>query len=196
VRSALAAAAALALGLGVLAAAAPASATPAGGSTATAQIPKAAQVASVGVIQGTVHEVTKQQELIRAQAAGVSTRTLAQIDATATYSCWYWDTQVYYKNAFGSVILRFHVEPNWCTTGYWLASPVYTNTWANVNVPGWSYTHTGGWTKYGAGWNIYITHQNGHFCFVSYFGCVQNKYPWIEDEVGPGSRVDYMHYGT
>lgn len=172
-------------------------AIPASASAAThpaPQIPKNARVTSVHVVRGEPHQVTKQQELARAKKAGVPARALARI--SLSYSCWYWDTQVYYTNIWGSVILRFHVEPNWCTTGYWLASPVYTNTWANVNVPGWSYTHTGGWTKYGAGWNIYITHQDGHFCFVSYFGCVQNKYPWIEDEVGPGSSVDYFHYAT
>lgn len=193
VRALLAVATAVALGIGVLAAT-PAGAAPAGGRTA--QIPKNAQIASVQVIRGTPQQVTKQQELTRAQNAGVPTTTLAQIAAPTTYSCWYWDTQVYYKNPVKQVILRFHVEPNWCTTGYWLASPVYTDTWANVNIPGWSYTHTGGWTKYGAGWNIYITHQDGHFCFASYFGCIQNKYPWIEDEVGPGSATDYFHYGT
>jgi hypothetical protein len=170
---------------------------PASAAPTAPQIPKNAQVASVSVVRGTPQQVTKQQELARAQKAGVPATTMARIAAMpASYSCWYWDTQVYYKNALGGVILRFHVEPNWCTTGYWLASPVYTNTWANVNVPGWSYKHTGGWTKYGAGWNIYITHQNGHFCFASYFGCVQNKYPWIEDKVGPGSATDYFHYAT
>lgn len=187
VRSILVAVAAAALGAGVLA-------PPASADATTVTIPTEAQVASVGVDQGTPQVVSAQEELVRAQAAGVPAADLAQI-ANAT-SCWYWDTQVYYKNIFGSVILRFHVEPNWCTTGYWLVNPVYTNTWANVNVPGWSFTHTGGWTRYGAGWNIYITHQDGHFCFVSYFSCVQNKYPWIEDEVGPGNRTDYFHYGT
>lgn len=152
------------------------------------------QIASSGVIYGTPVSITPAAQLAQAQAAGVNAARLAVIAAATT--CWYWHTQVYYKNLVGLVILRFHVEPHWCTTGYWLTSPVYTNTWATVNVPGWSYKHTGGWHRYGAGWNIYITHQEGHFCFVSYFGCVQNKYPWIEDEVGPGSRVDYMHYGT
>jgi hypothetical protein len=195
--AAVTAAAAVTLGVGIFAAT-PASAAPADANTAAApQIPKNAQVVSVSVVKGTPQRVSAQQELARAQQAGAPASALAQIAVLPNaYSCWYWDTQVYYKNALGQVILRFHVEPNWCTTGYWLASPVYTNTWANVNVPGWSYTHTGGWTKYGAGWNIYITHQNGHFCFVSYFGCVQNKYPWIEDEVGPGSATDYFHYAT
>ena len=68
-------------------------------------------------------------------------------------------------------------------------------TWADVNVPGWSCEHTGGWTKYGSGWNVYLTHQEGHFCAASYFGCVQNKYPWIEDDVGPGGGTQYMHSG-
>jgi len=186
--------AAVAAVLGATLFAPPATAAPGDGGPDAVQIPQEAQIASVHVERGTPQQVSAQQELTRAQAAGVSGAMAAQIAAST--SCWYWDTQVYYKNVFGSVILRFHVEPNWCTTGYWLVSPVYTNTWANVNVPGWSYTHTGGWTKYGAGWNIYITHQNGHFCFVSYFGCVQNKYPWIEDEVGPGSATDYFRYGT
>lgn len=132
-------------------------------------------------------------EAARAQAAGVDAAGVAVI-ASST-SCWYWNTQVYYKNLIGLVILRFHVQPNWCTTGYWLVSPVYTNTWATINVPGWSFSYTG-WHKYGAGWNLYLVHRSGHFCLVQYFSCVQNKYPWIEDEVGPGSRTDYMHYGT
>jgi hypothetical protein len=152
------------------------------------------QIASSGSAQGTPVAVSPAAEVARAQAGGVDASGLAAI-ANAT-TCWYWDTQVYYKNLIGQVILRFHVEPNWCTTGYWLVSPVYTNTWANVNAPGWDFKHTGGWTRYGAGWNLYITHQDGHFCFVAYFNCVQNKYPWIEDEVGPGSHTDYMHWSS
>jgi hypothetical protein len=150
-------------------------------------------IVSSGVIKGSPVQTSAALEAARAQAAGVDAADVTAIANSTT--CWYWNTQVYYKNILGLVILRMHVQPNWCTTGYWLVSPVYTNTWATINVPGWSFSYTG-WHKYGAGWNLYLVHRDGHFCLVQYFSCVQNKYPWIEDEVGPGSRVDYMHYGT
>lgn len=152
-------------------------------------------ITSSGVLNGTPVAVSAALEATRAQAAGVDTADVTAI-ANAT-TCWYWNTQVYYKNILGQVILRMHVQPNWCTTGYWLVSPVYTNTWATINVPGWSFSYTG-WHKYGAGWNLYLVHRNGHFCLLqSQYtqNCLQNKYPWIEDEVGPGSKTDYMHYG-
>ncbi len=182
---------------GVLAAASmTAVASPALADSGGTQIPQNAQIAAMGTVKGTPTPITTQQAIQRAAAAGVKSSQLsAMAAAPASYSCYYWDTYEYYKNLVGATILRFHVEPNWCTTGYWLADPVYTNTWADVNVPGWSYTHSGGWTKYGSGWNVYLTHQEGHFCFASYFGCVQNKYPWIEDDVGPGGATQYMHYG-
>jgi hypothetical protein len=171
-----------------------ATASPAWADAGTTQVPESAQIASTGTVTGTPTPISTQEEIQRATAAGVpSSQLSAMASSPDSYSCYYWNTYRYYKNLAGLTILRFHVEPNWCTTGYWLADPVYTNTWADVNVPGWSYSHTGGWTKYGAGWNYYLTHQEGHFCFASYFGCVQNKYPWIEDYVGPGSATQYMH---
>ena len=170
--------------------------SPAFADSGGSRIPQNARIASTGTVKGTPMRIGTQQEIQRARAAGVPSSQLSAMAASpASYSCWYWDTYRYYKNLVGLTILRFHVEPNWCTTGYWLSGPVYTNTWADVNIPGWSYDHTGGWTQWGSGWNLYLTHQEGHFCAASYFGCVQNKYPWIEDEVGPGSATQYMHSG-
>lgn len=186
-------AAAAAMMVGALLALPPASAATTPGTTP--QIPVKDRVTSTVVVKGTPQRISTATYLARARAAGVSAAQLTQLAAHPdSYSCWYWNTEVDGHNVFGNTVWSFHVQPNWCTTGYWLASPVYTNTWAHT-WPGWSYTHTGGWTRYGAGWNIYITHQNAHFCLASYFGCVDNSYPWIEDEVGPGSRTDYFHWG-
>jgi hypothetical protein len=163
----------------------------------TTEVITDSQIASSGVIQGTPVAVSVPDELVRAQAAGVDASGLSAIASSTT--CWYWNTQVYYKNLIGQVILRFHVQPNWCTTGYWLVSPVYTNTWPTINVPGWSYKKGDtNWHRYGAGWNLYVVHRSGHFCFLQTpytQNCAANKYPWIEDEVGPGSQTDYFHHG-
>lgn len=192
-RTLLSIAAAAALTASGLAAAPPTWAATRG--TTHAQVPTKDKVTSVVAVKGTPHAMSTSAYLAGARAAGVPATQLAPLEVSPdSYSCWYWNTEVDGHNVFGNTVWSFHVQPNWCTSGYWLRSPVYTNTWGHT-WPGWEYHHTHSWTKYGAGYNVYMTHQTAHFCLGAYYACVDNSYPWITDEVGPGSRTDYMHWG-
>jgi hypothetical protein len=170
-------------------------AAPAGAASAPAgSVPKLDKVTAVVAAEGRPVSISRQQYLANARAAGMTASQLKATQAAiASSGCWYWHTYVYYKNIFHTKILQYNLEPNWCSSGRRITS-AFTDRWGQTFVPGWSYNGYGNYHHYGVGWNVYVAGGHGHFCFVRYFDCVQNKYTWIEDEVGAGGRTIYFHW--
>jgi hypothetical protein len=180
--------------IGIVAAAAGAGPASAGTSRATATpVPAGAGVVTVlSAPQKPVAE-TVQQFMAKAARDGVSvpTSTAASLTAAAaSTSCWYWNDWRKAYGLFGNTLWTFNVEPNWCGNGSWIVNYAYTNTWGDTSTPGWSYKGViSSSNHYGVGWNVFESVRQGSFCLISYFGCVQNSYPYVDVEVGAGGQI-------
>jgi len=114
---------------------------------------------------------------------------------TLSLSCWTWTVGVKGTNIWGSTLWKYFQEIYWCRDGYrvWYTSVV--RRWGETYWPGWSYKGViNRWSYGGSGYTYWTVGSQGHFCFVSYFDCVQDKYPWVEQTVR-GSGYNTWRYG-
>ncbi len=118
-------------------------------------------------------------------SAGVAAPALT----AATSSCWTYTDWRRGNNIFGAELWRLNLQVNWCQTGGYITS-ANSNTWASTSFPGWSYKGlTQQYQRNGVGWNQWEVVRQGHFCFVSYFSCVQDTYPYMDLIVAAGGQV-------
>lgn len=174
--------------------AAPASAsTDVSGHGGASPIPLAAQVTRVE--HAGYAPVRESVDAFLANAARSGHRVPAQVaeDLTvhaATITCWYWNDWRKAKNVFGATVWQFNVEPHWCGDGSWIRNYAYTNTWGTTSWVGWQYNGViQSSDHYGVNWNMFESVRQGSFCYINFYGCVQNSYPYVDVQVGPGGQI-------
>ena len=186
--------------LALLATAFPASAAPAPSSgdatsqvSAQATIPLETRVAAVEHTAYAPVRETVAEFLQKAATNGVvlPAADVARLNAApASTGCWYWNDWRNGKNAFGATLWTFNVEPNWCGNGSWITNYAYTNTWGTTSWIGWEYKGViSSSDRWGMGWNVFESTRQGSFCYINFYGCVQNQYPYVDVEVGAGGQI-------
>lgn len=97
----------------------------------------------------------------------------------------YW-AEVYrdQNSPLGFDLWEYHQVINWCNDG---TNVTYTswNAWGQTQDPTWSWEGVvGSSSSGGVGYSWYDQWSQGHFrqC-IPLFGCLDNRYPWIEMEV-------------
>lgn len=183
---------AVAAGLGAVAVPASASVSPSA-TAARDSVPPAARV--VKVERPTYAPVRESVSAFLAKAARdghpLSAQVARQLSVSpASTSCWYWNDWRKGTNVFGATMWQFNVEPNWCGDGTWIRSHAYTNTWGTTSWLGWEYKGViQSSDHYGVNWNIYEAIRQGSFCYINFYSCVQNQYPYVDVEVGARGQV-------
>jgi hypothetical protein len=114
---------------------------------------------------------------------------------TLSLSCWTWTVGVKGTNIFGSTLWKYFQEIYWCRDGYRVWYPSVIRRWGETYWPGWSYKGViSRWSYGGGGYTYWTVGSQGHFCLISYFDCVQDKYPWVEQTVR-GNGYNTWRYG-
>ena len=103
---------------------------------------------------------------------------LAQVVGLA--GCWWARVRRWGENIFGTDLWAYYQRIDWCANSSAITWKSRTR-WGETYIPGWSYRgHIGSVQNGGVGSTFYRSWTQGHFCFISYFGCVQDRYPWID----------------
>ena len=98
----------------------------------------------------------------------------------AAAGCWWARVRRYATNIFGSTLWAYFQRIDWCSNGSSITSHSRTR-WGETYWPGWSWKGNIGSTQGGGnGSTYYRSWTQGHFCLISYFSCVQDRYPWID----------------
>jgi len=98
----------------------------------------------------------------------------------AAGGCWWARVQRWATNIFGSKLWAYFQRIDWCSNGSYITSHSRTR-WGETYWPGWSWKGNIGSTQGGGnGSTFYRSWTQGHFCLISYFSCVQDRYPWID----------------
>lgn len=119
-----------------------------------------------------------------------------QGDAIAAQGCWYVTWSRWASNIFGQRLFTYYQRLDWCGSNGRIYSPSRTR-WPNVSFPGWEFKgHIGTSSRGGSGYSYWRAFTQGSFCLAQYFGCVQNKYPWIDMTVTAYGRVSGSTGGT
>lgn len=152
-----------------------------------------AKLASLTAVHGQLRSVDPGTMASLARANGASVSDIAAIAASS--ACWSDSGYVQGKNILGWVIFQYNESHDWCGSGGYITYAV-PNSWASNTNWGWTYKPPDTKTStYGMGWNVWKEHYSGHFCYVEYFSCVNNAWPWIEFYVGGGGQQYYWHWG-
>lgn len=173
--------------------AAPVSSPAQSASAASGSVPVAARVTKIEHPAFAPVRESVSTFLAKAVRAGhpVTAQTTRQLTMSpASVSCWYWDDWRKASNIFGNTLWQFNVEPNWCGDGRWIRSYAYTNTWGSTPWIGWEYKGViQSSSHWGVNWNVYEAIRQGSFCYIHFYGCVQNSYPYVDVEVGAGGQI-------
>lgn len=149
----------------------------------TASVP--ASQAMTGVQTGpTVFQ--GQPAAVSTTAAVASARKLHRpvTAAIAATTCWSWTPWEKGTNAFGGTVWQYNQGLYWCGNGSGITYRAASNDYPSALGIGWSFSgNLGYWNQGGQGYNLWTHWNQGHFCLASYFGCVQNSYPWIQSTV-------------
>jgi hypothetical protein len=124
------------------------------------------------------------------QASAKALHTSVQAAVAATY-CWSWTPWVAGYDLFGIKVWQYNQGLYWCGNGSWITYRAAAHDYPSNTFLGWSFEgNLGYWNIGGTGYNLWEHWNQGHFCLISYFSCVQNSYPWID------SKVYANGYGT
>lgn len=100
--------------------------------------------------------------------------------AAATSPCWYVDPYEYIDGITGNNLAHFYLYMYWCGNGHTITSHQTAQPTGTVQAAGWSYKGIIGHSNAGGtGGTYWQEYYQGSFCLISYFGCVQNWYPWL-----------------
>jgi len=89
-------------------------------------------------------------------------------------------------NFWGATLFSYVRWVRWCWSGSYITY-VASRAWGEVSWPGWAFKGTiNSWSAGGTWRTYYRVWSQGHFCWVEYFACVMNSYPWIDVTVYPG----------
>jgi hypothetical protein len=123
---------------------------------------------------------------VSAAAATATARKLhrsVKAAVAATY-CWSWTPAEKGTNVFGGTVWQYNQGLYWCGNGSWITYRAASNNYPSALGIGWDFKGNGSyWNQGGEGYNLWTHWNQGHFCLASYFGCVQNSYPWIQSTV-------------
>jgi hypothetical protein len=108
--------------------------------------------------------------------------------------CWQYAPSVTYYSAVNVRLFAYFHEVTWCgddTTITWTSGP---RVWGEVYTAGWSYQ--GLISEWGSGPGFtWFRGTQGKFCFVSFFNCIQERYPWIETTAYATGYITFGHGG-
>lgn len=155
-------------------------------------VPLAAQPARV--VEGSVPPVavSKEQYLAAAEEAGVSLTAGEQELVALATSCWRWDAYKRYENVWGADLVTSHHRVNWCGDGRYIRTHAYTERWGTTHWIGWRYEGvTSKSQRYGVGWNQYRSTTQNKFCYINFYGCVQEKNPYHSTIAYPNGAANW-----
>jgi hypothetical protein len=148
--------------------------------------------ATSATVSGTPAAMTS--DAAAASAQTLNTSLAAVTSGAARVTCWSWTPYARAKSLVGLTVWQYNQEVYWCGNGRTITYRAPAHDYPTHVAVGWEFKGNGTYWNHGGAGSSYWEHWNqGHFCLASYFGCLQNKYPWIDSTVYANGAGHYTY---